>query len=358
MHGVRVAGNSGVAGYHGVQGVTGSQGSVTPTLETITTGYEFRIRTQPVVSVEADIDHMQNSVHRALGLPAVKNHTPAVLPRRLNLEPEESDITFVPHLLLPVIDEAAMEQFLEDNNYCIQEKKDGKHFTIKRIDGEVFVRNKLGKIINYPEALVEALGGIEGDIHLDAEGIGMVYHVFDIMHLDNKDLTGRGYEARHSKLKEIEEDLCCDRSEVTFKIVPLHKGKAQKKAFYDRMMKKGKEGVVFKKLDAPYRSAARNSDMVKFKFYATLSARICAGRTGKNSIGLELLEKDQWVKIGNCTVSANKMFSIRVGQVAEIKYLYGYKGGSLYQPSFKEIRDDVLPGECLMSQVKYKSEED
>jgi len=46
-----------------------------------------------------------------------------------------------------------------------------------------------------------------------------------------------------------------------------------------------------------------------------------------------------------------------VSDVIEVKYLYAYKGGSLYQPSFISIRDDVLVSNCLISQLKYKSEE-
>lgn len=40
----------------------------------------------------------------------------------------------------------------------------------------------------------------------------------------------------------------------------------------------------------------------------------------------------------------------------EIRYLYAYKGGSLYQPAFLGERDDIPAEECVLSQLKYKPE--
>jgi len=293
-----------------------------------------------------------------------KGHTPLNVRRRLNLEPEECDKIFVPHLLKPAngktteMNRRVLNDFMRDNSYCAQEKKDGQHFTIKRVRDDVIVRNKLGKSVGFPPEIIKMLGEIEGDIHLDVEGIGKTYHIFDIMLLGDRDLTGYGYEDRYSKLVEIKSKLSLPVNGYSFKLVPLIKGTTAKTALHNRLTRKNKEGIVFKKLRAPYVSGARNDTMCKFKFYAELSARVCEGRVGKSSIGLELLNGDKWVKVGNCTVSAKKMYSIRPGMVVEIKYLYGYKGGSLYQPSFKEIRDDVLSSECSMDQIKYKSEED
>jgi bifunctional non-homologous end joining protein LigD len=60
------------------------------------------------------------------------------------------------------------------------------------------------------------------------------------------------------------------------------------------------------------------------------------------------------VFVGFCSCSANPP----IGSVVDIKYLYAYKGGCLYQPSFKGIRDDVDPEECTTSKLKYKTEEE
>ena len=42
--------------------------------------------------------------------------------------------------------------------------------------------------------------------------------------------------------------------------------------------------------------------------------------------------------------------------IIEVRYLYAYKGGSLYQPTFLDVRTDIDEQECLLSQLKYKKE--
>jgi bifunctional non-homologous end joining protein LigD len=44
--------------------------------------------------------------------------------------------------------------------------------------------------------------------------------------------------------------------------------------------------------------------------------------------------------------------------VVEIKYLYAYKGGSLYQPIYQGKRDDIEPAYCTTEQLKFKGEEE
>ena len=42
----------------------------------------------------------------------------------------------------------------------------------------------------------------------------------------------------------------------------------------------------------------------------------------------------------------------------EVRYLYCFKGGKVYQPVYLGPRDDVDTNECKMSQIKYKAEDD
>jgi bifunctional non-homologous end joining protein LigD len=98
------------------------------------------------------------------------------------------------------------------------------------------------------------------------------------------------------------------------------------------------------------------NDQFKFKFYAESSVIVVAGREGKASIGMEVIDPhnpQSRIFVGFCSCSSNPP----IGSVADIKYLYAYPGGCLYQPSFKGIRDDVDPEECTTSKLKYKSEE-
>lgn len=58
--------------------------------------------------------------------------------------------------------------------------------------------------------------------------------------------------------------------------------------------------------------------------------------------------------VGNVTVPANKDFP-EVGQLVEIRYLYAFPNGSLYQPFFKGVRDDKTAPDAY-STLKFKGE--
>jgi bifunctional non-homologous end joining protein LigD len=140
-------------------------------------------------------------------------------------------------------------------------------------------------------------------------------------------------------------------------IVPLITGTKEKRAFFNRMKAEKREGVVFKRLDAVYKPGKGHHDMFKCKFWAELSARVASRSTGKESVGVELLDSNgRWVDMGNVTTIGKGR--ILPGMIIEVKYLYCLEGGSLYQPSVKMIRDDVDEAECVMTQVKYKPKEE
>ena len=71
----------------------------------------------------------------------------------------------------------------------------------------------------------------------------------------------------------------------------------------------------------------------------------------QRSVALEL----DGIGVGNVTISPN--FDVpKQGDVVEVRYLYAYRGGSLYQPTFLGVRSDIDACECKMSQLKYKNE--
>jgi bifunctional non-homologous end joining protein LigD len=272
----------------------------------------------------------------------------------VSLEPTQDDIIFIPQLL-NVIEESEIETYLRDDRYVGQEKKDGRHQPFHKKAGEVIVTNKKGKSIGFPESLKTAIK-TDGDLLVDAEIIGDVFHAFDLLEANGKDLRGLGYLARYNYLKEML--FATDTFSSQVRLVPLAVGYKAKKALYTRLKAEKREGMVFKLFDAPYTPGKAHTAMFKCKFYAELSARVCKGREGKRSVGVELLDGSVWKFMGNVTIPPNKDVPA-VGSVIEIRYLYvDGPDGSLYQPFYKEPRDDVDPEECLMSQVKYKPKED
>jgi len=258
----------------------------------------------------------------------------------------------IPQLLNP-IGEEEVERYLRDDAYGAQEKKDGKHLMVKNASGTLTATNKKGIEVGYPTAYASDL--TQSGLY-DGESIGDTYHVFDILEHGARDLRRMGYLIRHDFLATLFKGN--DKGAVKF--VPLAVGYAAKKALYDKLVAGKKEGIVFKRLDAPFTAGRPSSggDMLKCKFYATASCLVVAGRDGKRSVGLELLDDSgKRIPVGNVTIPPNKDIPA-VGAVVEIRYLYAYQGGSLYQPNYLEPRDDIDVSECLMKQLKYKAEED
>ena len=47
-----------------------------------------------------------------------------------------------------------------------------------------------------------------------------------------------------------------------------------------------------------------------------------------------------------------------MGAIIECRYLYCFKGGSIFQPVYLGERDDIPPQECTLGQLKYKPDLD
>ncbi|HEV2693355.1 MAG TPA: hypothetical protein VG347_10715 [Verrucomicrobiae bacterium] len=94
---------------------------------------------------------------------------------------------------------------------------------------------------------------------------------------------------------------------------------------------------------------------MKFKFVATLSA-VVAKINAQRSVEVSLFRGRSLVSCGNVTIPPNHQIP-QVGAVVDVRYLYAYQDSlALYQPVYLGPRDDVDPGECLVSQLKYKAE--
>lgn len=264
--------------------------------------------------------------------------------------PVDTSDRLIPQLL-NMIDESEVDRFLHDDAWGMQEKKDGKHQMLRCSALRAMTAyNKKGKEIGYPKQWLADL--YSDDTILDGEAIDDTLHVFDLLQVQGEDYRGRGYGVRHAKLSGMSFGS-------SIRIVPMAVGYAAKKALYDRLVREKKEGVVFKRLTSVYTPGrpASGGEMVKFKFYSTASVRVCAGRSGKHSVGLEILDGSRWVGIGNVTVGQSTALP-KPGTIAEIRYLYAYPGGSLYQPTYLGPRDDVDAEECVTGQLKYKSSEE
>jgi bifunctional non-homologous end joining protein LigD len=268
---------------------------------------------------------------------------------------KENRVTgFLPQLLNP-IEETEVERLIEDDNWCAQEKFDGKRILIQKDGAAIHGINRKGLLVGLPSTLVHATSVFKADFVLDGECIGEDFHAFDILLKGYDDLRGQPYDHRAAELL----NLLASAQQRHIHYANTAWKPAEKEQLLAMLKEEGKEGIVFKRTDASYVAGRPNSGgtQLKHKFYATLSALV-GTINAKRSIELKLFADSGLVTAGNVTIPPNHNIP-KVGQVVEVRYLYAFReSGSVYQPVYLGVRSDVLQTECLTTQLKFKSSEE
>ena len=137
------------------------------------------------------------------------------------------------------------------------------------LDGEIVAMDERGR----PSfQLLQARMGIgtEGEARRRVRGIPVIYMVFDLLHIGGRDLMGLPYAERREAL----EALALDGPAWT---VPMyHRGDGA--ALLDATRAQGLEGLVAKRLDAPYEPGRRSGAWVKVR-HLTRQEFVIAGWT-------------------------------------------------------------------------------
>ena len=259
----------------------------------------------------------------------------------------------LPQLLNP-IEEAEVELLLRDDNYCAQEKFDGKHLLVRKQDDDLEGINKKGFIVGLPQTVANDLRKLSDSFIPDGESIGDNYHAFDLLEHNGDNLRPLPYRLRLVRLVNL---LLSSSPHPYVRLVETAFTTIQKTELWERLRRENREGIVFKRLDAPYTPNKPNSGgpQLKFKFVAEVSV-VVAKINIQRSVEVSLLKGRSLVSCGNVTIPANHEIP-RVGDVVDVRYLYAYPDSlALYQPVYLGPRDDVEAGECLVSQLKFKAE--
>jgi len=260
----------------------------------------------------------------------------------------------LPQLLNP-IEEAEVELLLLDNNYCAQEKFDGRHLLVRKQDDDLEGINKKGFIVGLPQTVANELRSVPGSFIPDGESIGDDYHAFDLLEYNGENLRRLPYRIRLARLIDL---LLLARSDYKYiRLVETAFSTRQKTELWERLRRENREGIVFKRLDAPYTPGKPNSGgpQLKFKFVATLSA-VVAKINDRRSVELGLFKGRSLVSCGNVSIPANHEIP-PAGAIVEVRFLYAYRDSlALYQPVYLGLRTDVGTDECNISQLKFKAE--
>ena len=162
-------------------------------------------------------------------------------------EKEDRATGILPQLLNP-IDESQVQQFLEDPRYCAQEKYDGRRILIRKEKAEIHGINRKGLLIGLPETVFKSVTVIPSDFILDGECIGDLLYAFDVLECDGQDNRSLPYHRRLVQLSNL-----LNRPNIKcIKLAQTATDPANKERLFRHLQAERKEGVVFKRLDAPY----------------------------------------------------------------------------------------------------------
>lgn len=243
-----------------------------------------------------------------------------------------------------------------------QEKHNGHRRLLKVENGVVRGINKTGMTASLPAELVTMIESLKiPNMLIDGELIGDRYVAFDFLSYKHLDLRDEPLRERIGTL-EILASIIARHYEERPHLQPLFRadlgvsGEANVIALAKEVQARGGEGIVIKNPHGKYRTD-RNDDQIAIKFWNSLSAVVSGHNGGKRSVSLSLKDENGGaLNVGNVTIPAN--FGMpAIGDVAEVRYMHAYEGGSLYMPVYLGPRDDVAPEECTADQRVFKPED-
>lgn len=254
----------------------------------------------------------------------------------------------IPQLLNPV-DESELSDLISDSSFLFQKKYDGERRLAFKSGDSCFGGNRKGQKVSLPSEVVESLSK-ESDIELDGEIIGNTLYVFDLLKHNGKYYKDLPLSKRLLALSALSfgPNVVVAPSATTVK---------DKKELLAKLQEEGAEGIVAKDFTAKYTSSrpASGGSALKFKFYKTATVKVTALTKGKRSVQVSVLDGKDFVDVGAVTIPPNYEVPA-AGELVEVRYLYAYKGGCLYQPTYLGVRKDLDESEAVASQLEYKQE--
>jgi len=264
----------------------------------------------------------------------------------------KTDTGFRPQLLNE-IEESELDFYINNSDWCAQEKYDGRRRALVIKDRVVEGTNRKGLVVPIEKKLEhEVVNNRVPELLnyvLDGEDMGDHIMIFDVP------LIGVSYKDRYQKLKQMFKYKIL----LTVKLVSTAWTTKEKKDMLKRLKKENAEGIVFKNINAGFIPGRPSSggDQLKFKFCATATVQVVKTHPEKRSVLVAVYDQDDHkIEVGNVTVYPNQEMPAP-GEILEVKYLYYFPGGSLFQPVLLGERDDMTIEDCTLKQLKIKREE-
>lgn len=256
----------------------------------------------------------------------------------------------LPHLLVPITYQRLLE-LAADDRWGFQEKMNGERLMLDRTNSKVVTSNKQGCVNAVPQQIVDGALQLEyDDVLLDGENIRGVFHVFDILRIQNRALSNLSAKERY----DIYSSLDAGSNIVK---VPMHFGTANKLSFLETIANKTGteivEGVVAKLLSAPYlpgRASPTNATQFKYKYVSDVSCVVLEVHKTKRSVSIGILQNNRMRNIGNVGIPVNHPMPAE-NDIIDVQYRHLFANGDLCEPVFLKARQDVLLSECVIEQI-------
>lgn len=211
------------------------------------------------------------------------------------------------------------EPFIADDDYCAEEKLNGRRMLLVKTGDVVRAFNKLGVGIVAPLSVINRARSSALDWTIDGELVGDEFYAFDLpTHFDNNDI-------RFARLTRLS----------PFPRVRRAWSSEEKAALIAAIRAEGGEGVVFKKKSDSYPIGSRSYG-VKFKFYRSETFIVADVSHSPCSIGLSR-DGRGW---GRVRYNGAETWP-KVGELVEVRFDEVSSHGKLMRPILLGVRDDV-----------------
>ncbi len=311
------------------------------------------LKTGTKTKAPVDLDKARSIYQKLVKAKVAKGYTPSESGEVYQNSDKADQISGINCQLLNPIEEDQLMGFYRDDQYVFQQKYDGVRQLIEKTPTAVNGINRKGLYVGLAAKIVQAAENLDcTSCVLDGEGMGNYIRVFDILELNGDDLRGMHYFERYAILKTLVQSSDGN----TIRLVKSAWSFDEKHELADFIEVSGGEGLVIKRLIAPYQPGrpVSGGDQLKYKFYSTCSAIVIDANDDRRSVQMGQFDGEGHLQfVGNVTIPPNKPIPEK-SAVIEVRYLYAYKGGSIYQPLYLDERTDVDAVECRMTQLKYK----
>ena len=311
------------------------------------------LNTGTKTSTPVSYDEAKQIFDKLVAEKKAKGYTPGKNGTPYQHTDKEQETTGIHCQLLNPVDGDELDDLLQNLNYWMQEKFDGRRLLIKKEGESITGINRLGLTVGLPKRLIDSALELNADFIMDGEAIGECLHAFDLLSYNGADLRSSVYRDRYLQLM----DLIGSHMQPSIRLVKTMFLPSQKEIMFDQLKAANKEGVVFKRFDATYTAGRPSTGGSQFKFKFCETASFIIGKVNqKRSVSLTLFDGDSVVPAGNVTIPPNHDIP-SIGAVVEVKYLHAFKeSGSIYQPVYLGVREDIRAEECTVNQLKYKAE--